>query len=213
MTTHRLALALVLTTACGLAPEPVAPEADAAATERNLADAFKQINILKNAVLALQAENADLQKEVGALRTSGAELSGLVNKGLADVGGAVSEVQIGATELAEGTCAYTRRETGSGLATGRRQHKPLSFVPDPDPTTPGLGLRTQGVEFGQVDADGDGTFDAVVLIMDVDGDGKTENISLGGDRDGDLSYFNDWTVQDEALKKDTDLLCGSTDHF
>lgn len=172
---------LVLVAACGVTPDTAAPETSAAAAERqSLTDAYRKLEFLYGAVTALQAENKALAQQVADLSKSvGADLDALFDAG----GGA-----------AGGTCAYVR-DRASGQATGKRQHKPLSFAPPPDPTTT---VTPFDAFWAVIDQDGDGRPETVALFGDIDGDGTPEAIELGGDFDGDGDLFDDFA---EELKR------------
>ncbi len=182
--------ALLLVTACGVAPAPEANPNDD--LRRSLADAYSKINTIGQAVLVLQKENAALSLQVEALSSSVAQDS--------------KDTRSSVVDLSEGTCISTR-DHASGLPTGKRQHKPISWIVEPDsatPTTPTLAYA---------DTDGDGEDDAIVLIADLDGDGKSEFISVGGDSDHDGSFHDDEAEADKRRSDAGDLVCGATDHF
>ncbi len=182
--------ALLLVTACGVAPAPEAD--DSAEMKRSLADAYTKINTIGQAVLVLQAENADLKKQLSGLSSS-------VDQDTKDTRSSV-------TDLSDGACIITR-DAASGLPTGRRQHKPITWFAEPDTATP------TPPTLAYADTDGDGEDDAIVLIADLDGDGKSEFISVGGDSDHDGSFHDDEAEADKRRSDAGDLVCGATDHF
>ncbi len=194
-----------------------APEADPTETEKTLARRVASLEAFATRAISemelMKTENQRLQSELDGHVT-------VLKASLQDLGkttdGHVTVLKAAGTDLSDGTCATTR-EAGSGMATGRRQYRPLivnnTDHPSGDPHLAGDPVHGVDVKLGLVDADGDGDVDYLALEADIDGDGFDELVELGGDRDDDGNLEDDALEADRANDAAATLVCGATDHF
>lgn len=194
---------LFVLTACGVDASQDAPEASATSTERRtLEEVYARTAYLYGEIQRLQAELSQLDKDLGGLSSQ--------------VDGHVTVLKAAATDIGEGSCAIAR-DAASGLATGRRTHKPIRFHTTThvwgDPHVELSGISPLGNGLVSVDEDADGTADYVALELDLDGDGFSDLIELGGDVDDDGDMLDDALEVDLKLHENTNQLCGATDHF
>lgn len=184
--------------ACSTAT-PSAPDADPDESAKTLA----------RRVSDLEAFAVRAVSEINLLKTENARLQ-------SELDGHVTVLKAAGTDLSDGTCAMAR-DGSSGMATGRRQYKPIiihtTTHPSGTPHAQGDPIHGVDVKLGLVDADADGDVDFLALEGDLDGDGLDELVELGGDFDGDGDFTDDAAEADKDLLESTNLVCGATDHF